>query len=163
MKTTNKIRKFLTDNISTTPYEMLRFNVVDFYPKYVIDWEKVSQYLIEKANKDLQLFKDREDARLKSDKPHVGDYIKRKDGRLTQIGIFTYNGNFQDTPSSTPFLYKDGGASHSGGFTMDVLNVANLKPLKQTKDLRCWIFSGDFAGGNCGVYSTIKTKVWKEV
>ena len=163
MKTTERIQKFLTENISTKPYELLRFNVVEFYPKYVIDWGKVSEYLIKKAEKDLQLFKDREQLRLQSDKPHVGDYIKRKDGRLTQIGIFTYGGNFQDTPSSKPYIYTDGYASHSGGFTMDVLNIANLKPLKQTKDLRCWIFSGDFADGNCGVYSTIKTKVWKEI
>ena len=163
MNTNEKIRKFLTENISTQPYELLRFNLIEFYPKYVIDWKKVSQYLIKKAEKDLQLFKDRENIRLQSDKPHVGDYIKRKDGRLTQIGTFTYDGNFQDTPSSKPYLNKDGGASHSGGFTMDVLNIANLKPLKQTKDLRCWIFSGDSWGGGCGVYSIIKTKVWKEV
>lgn len=163
MNATAKIRNFLTENISTAPYDLLRFNVLDFYPKITIDFDNVPQYLIKKAEKDLQLFKDRENMRLQSDKPNVGDYIKRKDGRLTQIGIFTYDGNFQDTPSSKPYLNKDGGASHSGGFTMDVLNVVNLKPLKQTKDLICWIFSNDFGGGNCGVYSVIKTKVWKEV
>lgn len=163
MKTNDKIRKFLTENVSTLPYELLRFNITEIYPKIAIDWDKVPQYLIKKAEKDLQLFQDRQDKRLQSDKPHVGDYVKRKDGRLTQIGTFTYDGNFQDTPSSKPYLNKDGGASYSGGFTMDVLNVANLKPLKQTKDLRCWIFSGDDWGGSRGVCSTIKTKVWKEV
>ena len=155
--------EFVERNLSTEPYEMARYNITK-------DWDYLShpkcenlpEYLLEKARKDLQLFADREQKRLKKSTPLLGDAIIRKDGRKTFIAIFTYDGNFQDS-SGGSFYLGENYMDYSGGFTMDVLNVKNLAPTNELTDLRCWLFSGRYCAGNYGVDHQIKVKVWKEI
>ena len=92
----------------------------------------------------------------------VGDYIRLKTGELTKVGCFTYDGQFQDTKGGSFHIGSSGYGSYSGGFTMNVYNIADFEFSGEYKNLNCWIFSGHSSGGNRGVYSQINVKIWNE-
>ncbi len=156
-----RIKLFLERNISKEPYDLLRFSVLESYPILKIDFSKVSSILIERAKKDLERFDTIQINRLSANHPLVGDYIRRKDGRLTKIG-FIINDLLQDTTGGSFHVSLSGYGSYSGGFTMDILNVNCLEKTVDVKPLLCWTFSNGYAGGNRGVYEYINVRVWKE-
>jgi hypothetical protein len=158
-----KIKKFAERNAGSEPYNDLRYSIVEFYPKLKIDFKTVPASLIEKIKKDMEMFREIEKNRLAIDRPLVGDYIHRKDGRLTKIGMFTYNGKFQDTNGGSFYVGPSGNGSYSGGFTMDVIETKNLQYTGETRPLYVWTFSEGWAGGNRGVYEYINVKVWREI
>jgi hypothetical protein len=153
-------QQFIEHNIASEPYSTARFYVEGFYP--FVKCKPLPESLLLTAEKDLQIFAEREQSRLALNKPLVGDAIIRKDGKKSYIGIFTYDGKFQDTFGGSFYL---GGcyASYSGGFTMDVLNVKRLQLTEELTPLRCWIFSENSVGGGRGVHYQINVKTWREI
>ena len=162
MKATTEVQKFLHENISTEPYQLLKFSISEYYPKLVIDFSTVSESVIKKAENDLKLFEEAENARLKIERILVGDYIRLKNGELTKVGCFTCDGQFQDTKGGSFHIGRSGYGSYSGGFAMNVYNVSDFEFSGEYKSLKCWVFSGHSSGGNRGVYSEIKVKIWNE-
>lgn len=162
LKGTEETRKFLQENMSKEPYDLMRFAIVEWYPKIEIDFNKVPDSLFEKAEKDLALFKMVEKKRSERKDMEVGDFIKHEDGNYTKVAIFTGDGDFQDTEGGSFNVGKNGFASMSGGFTGNVYNQNDFDLANELQTLHCWIFSEFWAGGNRGVWSEIKTKVWKK-
>ncbi len=157
-----QVEYFLRSNLSKEPYNDLRFYITEWYPKIEIDFEKVPASLFEKAEKDLMLFSKSEENRAKIEGLCVGDYIKDENGNLTQVGIFLYDGKFQDTNGGSFHVNESGQGSFSGGFTGNVLNEKDFKFSGEYKPFNCWIFSEFWAGANRGVHSYIMAKVWEE-
>ncbi len=154
-------KEFIENNISCAAYEIARYHLSDVYPKAVLK-NDVPEYLLKQAEADLQHFEDIEKVRMEINKPLIGDAILRKDGSKTFIALFTYDGNFQDTHGGS-FHVNGIHGSYSGGFTMDVLNTRNLQLTNELSELRCWIFSGKWVGGNRGVHYKINVRTWKEI
>ena len=51
MKVSTELQYFLSRNVSTEPYELLKLNISEYYPKLVIDFDSVHESIIKKSRK----------------------------------------------------------------------------------------------------------------
>lgn len=154
---------FIKQNTGSDRYNEACQAITFLYP---IQWDdsKIPQSMIERAAIDLKLFADGEYVRHKIDTPIVGDAIVRKDGKKSFIGSMYPDGTFQDTYIGSFHIWPTTGkGSYSGGFTMDLFDVKNLKLSDVLTPLNCWIFSGNHFAGGMGVHWTINVKTWIEI
>lgn len=153
-------QEFIEKNIGCASYEVARLRILELYP--VLKFKPFPETLLNKAARDLQAFEDRQNTRLAKSYPLKGDAVIRKDGRKTFIALFVGDGEFQDTNGGS-FYLGENYTDYSGGFTMDVLKVADLRQTDELTELKCWLFSNNYAGANRGVHHSIKVKTWREI
>lgn len=162
---TPEILNFLRMNVSSEPYHglPLDYKEIDGRHRFVIIEDKVSQYLINKAQNDLNLIVNRITARSNRTEILEGDVIEYLDGHTERVTHVWDDGQIQaGGGSSSYYMGKSGYASYSGGLNSG-LPLAELKLTENTKECLFWFFSGDMSGGGRGVNFYCPVKVWKQI
>ena len=156
-ETQPKISQDVLDYINSNP------TVYDLYFKGYdnsrIVYTEPSDYAIQRALKDLELFKQRQQAMDDRTKISEGDWIIRKDGKYEGISV-AHEGHVQAGGFGCVYVAKNGYTSYSGGCG-DVIKSFELT--NEVKKRRCWIFSNDSPGAGRGVFNFLSFKVWREL
>lgn len=153
----SEISQDILDYINSNP------TVYDLYFKGYensrIIYTEPSSYAIERASKDLELFKQRQQAMDSRTKISEGDWIIRKSGEYEGISV-AHEGLVQAGGFGSVYVAKNGYTSYSGGCG-DLIKSFELTSEKKKR--RCWIFSNDFPGAGRGVFNFLTFKVWREL
>lgn len=124
-------------------------------------WCHPSPLIIQKAERDFNLFQERQKAINSRTKITEGDWIIRKDGKYEGVSVASH-GHVQAGGHGGVYISQNGIGSYSGSCG-DCIEPENLVLTEETKQTSCWIFSGDSAGAHRGVWHRLQIKVWKEI
>jgi hypothetical protein len=129
-----------------------------------IVFNEPSEEALKRANKDLELFTERQNKIYERTEISMGDYVIQKNGQISRITVYSpdnliqvggnYGGSF--------YIGKNGRCSYSGSCG-DVVDIKKLQFTGEYKEGSCWIFSNDWTGANRGVYYVLKFKVYREL
>lgn len=131
----------------------------DFHGIKVV-WKEPSEWVIQKAQRDWELFEDRQKAINARTEISEGDFIVRKDGSMERISVASHGWLQAGKDNGSIYLSKSGYGSFSGTCGD---SIENYEPTDETRLGMCWIFSGDSVGAHRGVYHKLNFKVWKEL
>ena len=118
----------------------------------------------EKAERNLKLFQERQEAIYKREKIAQGDWVILKDGTKSRVTVSEWDDSIQVGGhfGSSVFINQSGTGSHSGSCG-DSVNKSELVNTGEYEDGRCWIFADNSAGAGRGIYNVLKFKVWKQI
>lgn len=163
-KLTPEISNFLRRNVSAEPYNglPLDYKEIDGRCRFVLVEEKVSNYHIEKAQKDIELIKKRIEARQRRTEILEGDVIEYLDGHTERITHVWDDHAQAGGGSGSYYMGESGYGSYSGGLNSG-LPLAELELTDKTADCAFWFFSGNHSGANRGITFYCPVKVWKQI
>jgi hypothetical protein len=165
LELTEEIKNHLQANIHTEDYKALPGEYCQRNGKwgYFIDFDKVGQYYIKTAIRNLKLIKDRIKTRSERTEILQGDVIRYKNGTTERVTHVWHDGQIQaGGGSGSYYMHKSGTGEYSGGLNSG-LHISKLKLTDQTEPHSFWLFSKDWAGGNRSIYFKCPVKVWEEI
>lgn len=134
------------------------------YENGKIIYSEPTQYAISKAEKDLKLFEERQEAIYKRTKISDGDWVLLKNGEYSRVTVSQWEDSIQIGGyfGSSVYINSNGSGSYSGGCG-DSIDKSKLVHVGEHKEASCWLFHEGYSGAGRGVYATLKFKVWKEI
>lgn len=152
MSTQNEIKEFLQKNIHTESYRGLKYDYIYGQPTD-IDLSIQSEIIINRAEKDLAIIKERSKKYMEREGFKVGERIELPDGQEVMIS-HVWDDTVQTSNGGSMHLSSGGGISFSGGLDSG-LKKSDLIRIDTLGEANIWIFHNNSAGGGRGVYHTI--------
>lgn len=160
----NELKEHLELNVNQNVYRNIPKDFGTKEGKYcfMLEYEKIKDYHLTEAKRNLQLIADRIKTRQKFEQILVGDYIEYLDGRIERTTYIWENSAQAGGGSGSYYMSKAGYGSYSGGLN-EGLPLSNLEKTNEFKPALFWLFSDDWSGGSRGVYFYCPVRVWKEI
>lgn len=157
----DEIKAHLTLNSSTESYRHLpgEFEKRDGVWACWIDWDKVREYHISGAKKNLEILEERKIAFDKIAGPRVGDYLSLPHGIMTRF-THDWGEEIQIGGGSGSFYFGNGYMSYSGGLDPSIEKKYIIQT-DEKKDGMVWFFHENSSGGGRGVHFYIPFRVFK--
>ena len=128
---------------------------------YFVNWSKVREWHVKKAELNLELIKNRCEEREKLTTIQCGDYIEYKDGRTERVTHVWEHDVQAGGGSSSFYMAKNGHASYSGSLNSG-LKKSQLQDSGQKSFARFWFFSEDWSGANRAISFYCMVRIWQE-
>jgi len=157
-----KVKNFIKNNISSRLFSdiSIKYSSTE---KSKINWHSVLKHHVDIAKKNLEIIKEREIKRKTLKGIQVGDYLIRKNGKISRV-TYLLGDQIQDGGGNIGsfYLLSHGGSSYSG--TLDFPIKKNKIVLtNKKKPAWFWIFSENLSGTDRAIYFQIKVNIWKEI
>lgn len=163
LELSDELKAHLTLNASTESYRHLpgNFEKRDGVWACWIDWDKVKDYHITGAKKNLELLAERVAAFDKREGPRVGDYLSLPHGIMTRF-THDWEDSLQIGGGSGSYYLGNGYLSYSGGLDPSIEKKYMVLTDKK-EDGMVWFFHEGSSGGGRGVHFYIPFRVFKLV
>lgn len=161
---TDELKAHLTLNAGANVYSSLPMDFRKENGKwgFFIEFEKLKDYHLTDAQKNLILINERIANRQEFTEILLGDIIRYKDGRKERVTHVWEDGQCQAGGwGGSYYMAKSGGASYSGGLNSG-LHIDQLELTTETEPVMFWMFSRDWSGANRGIYFYCPVKIWAE-
>jgi len=160
----DEVKELIQTNILSEPFKNITTEYKNKKGKNIAEiiWDEISKIEIEIAKNNLKIIKERERKRKLLSNIQVGDYLIRKNGKISRVTCLLGD-QIQDGGGNGSFyLLSHGGASYSG--TLDFpIKKDKIVLTNEKKPAWFWIFSEKILGGNRGIHFQIDIKVWREI
>lgn len=123
-------------------------------------WKEPTPMLIQKAERDFNLFQERQKAINARTRISEGDWIVRADGSYERISVASHGWLQGGKDNGSIYISQTGHGSFSGSCGSPIGEYIATESMKEGS---CWLFSGDSAGAHRGVWHKLQFKVWKEI
>jgi len=158
MNISNEVKEFLQNNLYTESYRSgVTYSGWDAKPE--IDMGIQSERTIQKAERDLAIFRERSQKYLEREGFKVGERIKLPDGQEVVISN-VWEDTVQTSHSGSMHLGSEGGVSFSGGLDSG-LKKSDLVRIDEMSTTNVWIFHEGYSGGGRGVYHNMPVTMYK--
>jgi hypothetical protein len=164
MEILTELKEHLELNATANVYRNIpaNFDIVNGKYLYAIDYEKVKEYHLTEAKRNIELIKQRIENRKQFTNILVGDYIHYLDGRIERTTYIWEDSAQAGGGSGSYYMSKSGYGSYSGGLNSG-LPLNKLKATNDFKPALFWLFSEDWSGGSRGVYFYCPVRIWQEI
>lgn len=150
-----EVKTFITTNLSTQTYCDAR--------QFFVNGElsNVTLSILEKAEKDLSMFKARIEKRNSIGGIKIGDKINLPDGQQVMVCHVHSDGQVQTTGGcGSMHLNESGLLSYSGGLDSGV-SASDLTLTEGKDSVKAWVFHQNSARAGAAVYSEIPVNVYE--
>lgn len=158
MNISNEVKDFITRNVNTESYRDVDYEY-NYGKSPEIDFSIQSPRIIEKAERDLAIIKERSKAYMNRDGFRVGERIVLPDGQTVIISN-VLGDKVQTSHSGSLHLFSGGGISFSGGLDSG-LKKSDLIRIDEISKVEVWIFHEGRSGGGRGVYYDMPVPMYR--
>lgn len=155
---TQEVKDFLQINLFSESYRGINHEY-EYSGPNIIDFSKQPDYIIEKAEKDIALIKER--IKNYHNRPgfKVGGFIHLPDGQKVIIS-HVWEDTVQTSGGGSMHINSSGGISYSGGLDSGI-KKDDLILTDELDSGQIWIFHEGLSGANRGVYYNMPFPVYK--
>lgn len=158
MVVTEEVKDFLQMNLFRESYRDI-VHEYEYNGENKINFDIQPQYVIDKAERDLAIIKDRIEKFNSREGFKIGSKIKLPDGQYVMISQI-WDESVQTSLGGSMHLGKSGYISFSGGMDSGI-DKSDLILTDEVSYSTIWIFHNDLSGGGRGVYYKMPFQVYR--